>query len=179
MGAYEAGTKICGILASETYTFTNEGGVSIQVVTTGTLHCLYVDQTGIDHPHATGTSGGSGLKTGHYWTLRGFASDGTTDAASYTVNLTLPHDDVNDPQVCRYTGGAGYGWDCAATGFDSNRVWREGITGFSDWTVGQHVGPTSVTLRGFVARGKVAISALGLLLLGVLGAVLVLRRRRQ
>ncbi len=176
LGAYEAGTKICGIIEPGTHTFTNEGGVSIQITTLGTLHCLYVDATGIDHPYATGTRGGSGLKTGRYWSIQGFASDGATGAASYTVNLTLPHNGVNAPKVCRYTGA---GWDCAATGSDGNSVWRNGIMDFSDWTVGQNVGPNAISLRGLAARGALfgngALLALGLLALGA--AVFVFKRR--
>jgi hypothetical protein len=169
MGAYEAGSMVCGVGAANTYSFPHHSGVSIEITDLGDeLDCLYVDEMGIDHPHATGTSGDSGIQTGRYWLIRGLKAD-KTDATGFTANLTLPHEGLNDPKVCRYTG-AGYGWDCAATGSDSSTVWRYGVTSFSDWAVGQHVGPTVVGLRGFGARG--GLWAGGLLI--ALGAVYTL-----
>jgi hypothetical protein len=92
-----------------------------------------------------------------------------TDATGFTVTLTLPHTGLSDPKVCRYTGGAGYGWDCAVDGADESTVWRDGVTLFSDWAVGQNVGPTSLTLRQLTAhsgeRGVGLLLALGLVTL--------------
>jgi hypothetical protein len=136
MGAHEAGTMLC----SSPYTFAGQSGVSLEITTQGNLACLYVDEMGINHPNAT-----TGLQTGRYWLMRGLQSDKQTDATGFTVNLTLPTTFTPDDKdkVCRYTGS---GWDCAASGFGANSVTRSGITAFSDWAVGNNVGPTAVEL---------------------------------
>ncbi|MBK8430294.1 MAG: hypothetical protein IPL28_02890 [Chloroflexi bacterium] len=65
--------------------------------------------------------------------------------------------------MCKYPGGiGGAGWDCARTGFDANSVWRAGIGSFSDWAVGDEVGPTAVTLSTFSASNTPTIPLLAL-----------------
>ena len=96
-------------------------------------------------------------------------SDKATTANGFTVTITLPHDGLTSPAVCRYPGDiGGFGWDCAADDFDATTVWRSGLTQFSDWAVGQNVGATALSLRSFDAqpgnRGWIAWG--GLLALG-------------
>jgi hypothetical protein len=171
----------CGGVGS--YTFTTQSNVAIQVTNTGTnLGCLKVSETASDHPNATGTIGGSGTKTGKYWTITALQSDQSTPAtANYTLNLTLPHSISPDgnAKVCKYTGGAGYGWDCARSSSTGTTVTRNGIASLSDWAVGSNVGPTAVTITRLTARPGAAsfFPPLGLVLVG-LGS-LFLRKQRS
>ena len=174
LGAYEAGEMVCGVSAS-TYNFSNQSGASIQVTTLGgELACLYVDEMERHHPNATGTSGGSGLMTGRYWQIHALSSDKSTPATGFVATLTLPHANLIDPQVCEYTGGAGFGWDCAASSSTATTVTRSGLTSFSDWAVGQQVGPTAVSLRSFAAAS--ALNPIGVLSLTVLFVAVVIGR---
>lgn len=167
------GQTQCGVTNGNTYTFSTQSNVGIQVTNTGTnLSCLLVKETDTDHPNATGTSGGSGTKTGKYWTITALQSDQTTPAtADYTLNLTLPHSvsPDSDAKVCKYTGGAGSGWDCARTSSTSSTVTRANISSLSDWAVGDNVGPTAVTLNRFTARPS-APSLFSLLILLLVGS---------
>ena len=54
-------------------------------------------------------------------------------------------------KVCKWTGNASV-WDCARTGSDASRDWRNGLNDFSDWAVGDHVGPAAVTLQTQTVR---------------------------
>lgn len=139
-----------------TYTFSTQSDVAIQVTSTGTnLGCLLVNETTSDHPNATGTSGASGTKTGKYWTITALQSDQSTPAtADYTLNLTLPHSISPDSnaKVCKYTGGAGYGWVCDRTSSTATTVTLNSISSLSDWAVGNNVGPTAVSLNRLTAR---------------------------
>jgi len=138
-----------------TYTFSTQSDVVIQVTSTGTnLGCLLVNETTSDHSNATGTSGGSGTKTGKYWTITALQSDQSTPAtADYTLNLTLPHSVSPDSnaKVCQYTGGGGFGWVCARTSSTASTVTLNGISSLSDWAVGNNVGPTAVSLSRLTA----------------------------
>ena len=166
LGAYEAGDLLCGVGAS-TYNFSNQSAVSIQITTLGSeLACLYVDEMERSHPNATGTSGGSGLMTGRYWQIHALRSDKFTVATGFTATLTLPHSNLTNPKACKYTGGAGFGWDCAVSSSTAATVTRGGLTSFSDWAVGQQVGPTAVSLRSVSATtNHTPIEALGLVAL--------------
>ncbi|PWH13133.1 MAG: hypothetical protein DDG59_14690 [Anaerolineae bacterium] len=143
MGAYEAGTMVCGVAQGNTYSFPHQSGVSIQITTLGSeLVCLYVDEMEINHPNAT-----PGIQTGRYWLMRGLQSDRKTDATGFSVNLTLPHNNLSNPKACKYPGSlGGAGWDCAVNSSNASSVTRSGVTAFSDWAVGNNVGPTVVRL---------------------------------
>ncbi|MCP4361229.1 MAG: hypothetical protein GY796_24740 [Chloroflexi bacterium] len=83
---------------------------------------------------------------------------------------------ASDAKVCKYTGGGEVGWDCDRTDSNASTVWRDGILGgFSDWAVGERVGPTAVTLQslstqtpptqtGFVAVVLAGVTAVTLAL---------------
>jgi len=168
---FTVGSMVCGVGEGQSYTFAVQSGVAITITTlAGGLDCLYVDEIGVDHPSATGEIDSSGIKTGRYWLIRGLRDDKVTDVTGFTATLALPYTGLSDPRVCRYTRGAGYGWDCAADGFGDSTVWRSGITSFSEWAVGERVGPTAIALRQLTGRG--GLQALGLLL--ALGALLIL-----
>jgi hypothetical protein len=151
MGAYEAGQMICNVAANTAYTFDKNSNVVIATTATlGNLSCLYVDEMELNHPNATAS-----LQTGRYWLIRGLQSDKVTDATGFSVNLTLPTPftaDAND-KVCRYTGN-GQVWDCAMSSFTANSITRNGVSAFSDWTVGNNAGPTAVTLTSSQASSS-------------------------
>jgi len=148
MGAYEAGQMICNVAANTAYTFDKNSNVVITTTTTlGDLSCLYVDEMELNHPNAT-----AGIQSGRYWLIRGLQSDKVTDATGFSVNLTLPTTftpDTND-KVCRYTG-SGHVWDCAMNSFTTNSITRNSVSAFSDWAVGNNVGPTAIKLQDFQA----------------------------
>jgi hypothetical protein len=167
------GEMQCG--GTGTYTFSTQSGVVITVTGTGTnLGCLVVDETASDHPYATGTSGGAGTKTGKYWTLSALRSDGTSPATeNFVLNLTLPHSvtPYTDAKVCKYLGGGvGHGWDCDQTTTTSTTVTRNGISSLSDWAVGNHTGPTSLTMTNLTARAW-SSSALAIVLMTLFAAL--------
>jgi len=187
MGAYEAGSMICGVALGGSYTFYGQFGVEINIDSLGSfpnLACLYVDEMGISHSNATGTPGSSGIATGKYWLIRGLQSDKLTDASGFVVTLTLPHDNLANPKVCKYPGGmGGAGWDCDAAGSDPSSVTRSGITAFSDWAVGSNVKPTAVTLLHTAVKANnpatLPIGMLVLLLAGISGTAVFYQRRRR
>ena len=127
--------EVCGLQAGQTYHFLATGA-KIEINTLGDLTCLDVTITDAVHPMASPNIPAP------------YVAITTTPptASGYSVTLTLLHNNFADPDVCKYPGGiGGAGWDCARTGFDANSVWRAGIGSFSDWAVGNEVGPTAVT----------------------------------
>jgi hypothetical protein len=133
---------------------------------------------GVDHPLATGPgSSGVGIQTGNWWHITGNGSD-------FSVDLTLPYSGADaDSRVCRWPGGlGGYGWNCgndANTSPGAGTVTRTGVDSFSDWAVGDHVGPTAVSLHTFTAQhdnGRSPLPALAGVLLLSLGAAVYLTR---
>ena len=187
MGAYEAGSMVCGVTLGGAYTFTTQSSVEINIDSLGSfpnLVCLYVDEMGINHPNATGSPGNNGIATGKYWLIRGLQSDKLTDASGFTVTLTLPHDNLVNPKVCKYPGGmGGAGWDCDAAGSNSSSVTRSGITAFSDWAVGSNVQPTAVTLLHTAVKADnpatLPLGILVLLMAGISGTAVFYQRRRR
>lgn len=171
--------------ASATGTFTNNGvyrrlqsvsstgsftfgltGVTIYVSAKGDLTDITVERIDEDHPNGTGVSGGDGTKTGKYWTI----TPAPVSPTGFSANITLPHNGLSDPSVCRYSGVA---WDCAQTSFNSSEVQRDSVTAFSDWTVGQHVGPTVVQLQSLSAGATSSTTSLGLLALTMLSVFVI------
>lgn len=163
----------CGVVdAGGPYSIGVTNPLTLSVATAGTLDCVNVTYFPTSHPTAT-----LGIETGAYWTFDGLDTLGDP-ATGFTVTLTLPATfapDADD-KVCRYVGPGAVG-DCAAGGFDSHTVWRDGITGFSDWAVGNDVGPTSVALQSLSANPVTPVGAGLLALLG--GVIVVWRRKRQ
>ena len=107
----------------------------------------------------------------NWWHISGNVDSG------FEVTVTLPHSGLGDPQVCKYrdTQG-GYGWDCDRTNYDASTVWLDGVDSFSDWAVGDTVGPTAVTLQSLTAvsqQGGLAALIAALLTAALVAATLV------
>lgn len=137
-------------------------GVVIHIASPGSLASIRVDRNDQDHPNAT-----SAIMTGKHWLINETAS-----ANDWTVDILLPHAGLPDPKVCKYPGNlGGFDWDCDRASYDSSIVRRDGITSFSDWAVGNDVGPTAISLRSLSVRNA---TALPLLPAAVLAGSLVL-----
>jgi hypothetical protein len=169
LGAYESGEMIC----AAPYGFGHQSGVTVAITTPGNLACLYVDEIEIDHPNASGTTRGTGQKTGRYWAIRGLQSDKTSPASGFTLSLTLPArftPDTND-KVCRYTGTATL-WNCGASSFDGpgQTVTRAGIGVFSDWAIGND-SPTALEMISLEASSQPFDASLPWLLGLIVGTI--------
>ena len=191
-GAYEVresitqGTCNTGPLlgGAQNFSFTTSGNLLTVNVTSNTdLRCITIEEMGpgVDHLLATGpgTGGSVALLTNNWWHISG-------DGNSFSVNITLPYVSADsNSRVCKYPGGlGGYGWDCDdgtnTTYVANTSVTRNGITSFSDWAVGDNVGPTVVTLADFQVQSTTpatgALLTLSLIFTGGLAA-LYLRRK--
>ena len=152
--------------------------MTVTVATVGTLDCLTVDYFPVNHPNAT-----TGIQTGGYWKISGRAID-NSPATGFTVRVTLPHtvDPHANAKVCKFPGTqGGSGWDCFRTDSDGTTVWLDGVTSFSDWAVGNNVGPTAVILSSLAAAPASTIPLIAratLFLLLWSGSWLVVGRRR-
>ena len=162
------------IIENVTFNFT---GTSL-----GTLSCVTVDEMGADHIMATG-QGPSGvtLHTGNWWYILG-------NGTGFTVSITLPYATPDGyTRVCKWPGNlGGAGWDCdngTYTTPGTTSVTRTNIQSFSDWAVGQGVGPTAITLYNFNARsGNPWVGAglaISVLAAGFLIILLLVRIRKQ
>ncbi len=160
-GAVEMGQLQCGIQAAiEPFplTFAQASNVLVNVTNDGAdLDCVRVTEIGHDHPNATSSVSNMALETGRYWQIAGYQNSisATPPTTDFTVDLTLPFAgaDVNgDNRACKWLdgGGPGFGWDCGDDA-DNEEVMGVSVTrlnytgGFSDWAVGDEVGPTAVS----------------------------------
>ena len=84
------------------------------------LTAIQVDCIYSNHPSAPGTS-----TTGIYWTITPVGSD-------FAASVILPHNNLDNPQVCRYRNAA---WDWDRSGFDNQTVTRPDVTAFGDFAV--------------------------------------------
>lgn len=141
IGAFElkladSDTVIKTVPGTGVYTF---GPTMVKLEFNSTGGCLTgvaIQRYESNHPNAT-----LPLQTGHWWKITP-----TGCASGFDVNLTLPVDfapDVND-KVCRWDAAAV--WDCALSSYTVSSLTRNGVTGFSDWTVGSNAGPTNIML---------------------------------
>ena len=152
------------------------GTVTIDVTTANGLNCVTVEEMGTDHFSATAP-----IQTSNWWHISGNITSGLN------IALTLPYSVATDAdtRVCKWPGNlGGYGWDCddgSNTTFAGNFVTRSGVTGFSDWAVGQGAGPTAVTLQtSDVASTNLSwLVWVGAVLVLVSSGVLVGVRRRD
>jgi predicted outer membrane repeat protein len=169
----------CGgadLSGTQEFDFTSGNTVTVTITTANELNCITVEEMGSDHPAATGTMGDSGIYTGNWWHISGNIDSG------FEVTVTLPHSGLGNPQVCKYPGTeGGYGWDCDRTHYDASTVWLNEVGSFSDWAVGDNVGPTAVsTLHTQISTPNqttlVITTILATLLALFSGAALWLRR---
>ena len=177
MGAYESQyEEVCEFAAGEPITLGAGQPITLTFGTAadlGTLSCITVTYFPTSHPTATVP-----LQTAAFWTLG--AAPAT---ATFTVTLTLPYAGAHaGSRACRYPGGmGGAGWDCGDGTYTSYSagaaVTRAQVTAFSDWTIGNDVTPTRVSLTGVAARRTGAwLPALGLV---ALAALFTTRRSRR
>lgn len=180
IGAYEYRETItngtcggAGLTGTQTFDFVASGNtVTIDINSGNGLTCITAQEMGAAHLLAPGPAFES-----NWWHITGDVSSG------FNVDLTMP-DSSTTPKVCKWPGGqGGYGWDCQGTHVDNGgSVTRQGVTSFSDWAVGDNVGPTSVTLHSVMAhksaKAPVALS-LGLLGIVVIGLALIRQVRRS
>lgn len=166
------------IAATGVQTFDLAGGpingamVSLNI-TTDDFTSITLDRHDTQHPHFTGGNEASGIGYARYWTI--------TPVGTGMVDITLP---ANFPtgansKACRYTGGAGFGWECAVDSYTANTVTRNGVTSFSDWAAG-NAGPTAVTVKDLLASShSIETTPLAMLfaaLLGLGGLITIWRR---
>ena len=172
----DAGKDCTKCLGAGTYSFPSESDVVVEVTDAGAdLACIKVEEVASNHPDAT-----TGIQTGKYWKINAYQSDGSTAATEdFTANLTLTHSlaDDSNAKVCKYPGGlGGDGWDCARDSSTSTTVTRNGIHSFSDWAVGDNVGPTAIGLQKFDSHKERGLaSALSLMIVIVIALALVRR----
>jgi len=171
MGAYES-QQICEVTAGSSYTF-GDVEITIEPGGAGNVDCLTVYPYARSHSQAT-----PGIQTDIYWHIEALASNGSP-ASGYATTLTIKTSFIPDSsdKLCRYADG---GWDCAADSFDAGQqtITRNGVTAFSDWAVGNDVGPTAVSLQSVTTQSRrngrlVSISMLFSL------TIIVLYRRRK
>lgn len=194
IGAVELGQLQCGIQSNgepTVYSFLSNS-VHINITNDGNdLDCLRVTDIPESHLYATGTGEGQALKTGFYWLIEGLQADGSSEAtAGYSFELTLPYAYADsNSRVCRWLEGSGTGdgWDCGSDSDNSfvanTSVKRIGLDHFSDWAVGNGVGPTAVSLGSMSVIGNTAVWLVGAILalllvsLGVVIAQTTFRER--
>lgn len=166
----EENKQICDLVAGQTYLF-GASGVQLTIDTVGTLSCINVAFVNGEHSNATDNIAAP------YVTI----SPLPVEATDFEVSMTLLHPNYANPQICQYPGNmGGYGWYCTRLGFDDHTVWRGGITSFSDWAVGDNVGPTAVTLNALLTTsGGAALPWLALTLLLISLTVTAVWRGRQ
>jgi len=181
IGAYEyrAPTQQCGLTTSTNYTVEN---VTLNFSTLGSLTCVTVDEMGpnVSHLLATGPgASGVGIQTGNWWHITG-------NGSGFNVSITLPYATAdNNSRVCKYPGNlGGYGRDCDdgtnTTYVSNSSVTRSGITSFSDWAVGDYVGPTAVTVANLqVHSATPVVAALLAVTLIFAGGLTALHLRRK
>ena len=163
IGAYEyretisvgdcAGTALEG---QHTLLFTNGYSVTITVDISDGINCIAVEEMGTNHLMATGPgSSDNALLTGNWWHITANKNYG------FNIDITLPFNSADEnSRVCKWVNHySGYGWDCGndvdnVTGPTPGNVTRTNITSFSDWAVGDNVGPTVVTFSKIEAKTK-------------------------
>ena len=142
-------------------------GVAMDFVVTNTLQTVTVDRIDSDHPNASPDE-----QTGVYWQIAG-------DGTGFTYAMTLP---ANQPTattaVCYYVDSI-LDWDCNASSFDASvgSVTRNGLTTFSDWTVGER-DTTAVRLRGQSSVISHQWSVISIVMMSLLGLTWRLRPKR-
>ncbi len=132
-------TVVKDVTGAGTFTF-GPTLVKIQVTTQGGLSQLSVQHHDGDHPNAT-------RMNGQWWGI-------TSTGSGFIADLDLPHNVTPDAnaKVCKHVSSST--WDCDRDGSDADRVWRNGLSAFSDWSVGNNVGPNAVLLQTVSARSE-------------------------
>ncbi|MDA0246252.1 MAG: pre-peptidase C-terminal domain-containing protein [Chloroflexi bacterium] len=143
---------ICGlgtVPTGQDWAFATTHPITLSVQTQGTLECVQISETAGVHPQ--GTTNGAAVENNWWYTIHSYDMARTQGApnGSFSTTLTMPTSFTTGAQskLCRHTAGPGAGWDCAGSASGANAVQRSGITAFSEWSAGEAVGPTAVTLQ--------------------------------
>jgi hypothetical protein len=159
--------------------------ITIDVNDANGLKCITVEEMGpgVNHLRATGPgTGNNSLMTNNWWHINGNIDSG------FDVDITLPYGSAAaDSRVCKWPGNlGGYGWDCGpgdgtGTSYVPNAsITRSGLNSFSDWAVGDGVGPTAISLQEVSAKSDgLFTTILGALPLALASLWLGIRRRKQ
>jgi predicted outer membrane repeat protein len=180
---YDEVLQYCnGSLATNTnYPLSSSPVVTVAFSATGNVNCLAAVYFPRGHAYATGTIG-NGVGADHFWQIAARNSSGIT-ATGFIVSITLPYNGFASPKLCFYPGAlSGSGWDCTgAQSTNGNTITRAGLTHFSDWAVGNDVGPTAITLTQFTAQSSSSLIGfvLMLIVLALIGSGGWLRRRTR
>lgn len=177
LGAYETRmAQVCGATTGGTLAF-SELDIEVEIIAAGDLACVNIEHMPTSHPTAT-----AGIETGNYWRIQ--AKDTLSNPATFfNVSLTLPYaTPTAASRACRWPGGlGGFGWDCddgSETSHTSTSVMRQNITAFSDWAIGQDVGPTAVQLQRIETSASTPVGLiLGLMSLLAAATWVVYHRR--
>lgn len=192
IGAVEAIPQVCSVVTSNPYTFGGGVVINFDDLASTNLDCLSVEFVAGNHPNATSSGSSDALETGQYWRINGFQSDGTTPATgTFQADITLPYAGADaDTRACKWLDGvgSGFGWDC---GTDADNQENAGVSvtrvdytgGFSDWAVGDQVGPTAVQMQETAATdpdpdNNSMTATLLAVLTGLLGATWLALRHR-
>lgn len=172
------GNAQCGIQQYQSYTLDYDTPITVSVTSLRDVACLRAVPTTQAHPNVPQGS----TFADRYWTITAVDANRNDVGSGFSVTLTLQYDQADArSRLCRWDGSA---WDCGDgtdTTFVANTsVTRSGITQFSDWAVGQNVGPTAVTLQTVSAASPAPLALLrgGLLALLALTTTLLVRRQR-
>jgi CSLREA domain-containing protein len=186
IGAFESEREeTCGLTdnSSVSISFVSGNEVDAYFTEVGDMDCFSVNDWLYTHPNATGPSDPPNdvdLATGEWWDITAEDTDGQP-ASGFNLNLTLPHDNLDDPSLCKFPGTqGGSGWDCYDPDSETtSAVTLNGITELSAWAVGESVGPTAVSLQSFqVGNTPIVLVSIGTLLALLLLTASLLWRRR-
>jgi hypothetical protein len=140
-------TTAVGVLITNTITYTlytDNLPIEIGVNTLGSLNRINIQRHNRNHPNAT-----TPLEINYYWEIEGL-DNGGNPAAGFSVTLKFPaaFTPDGDDKVCRFAAGV---WDCVMSSYDDHSITRSGVTAFSEWTLGNDAGPTSIEILRFTA----------------------------
>lgn len=168
----------CSVATSTDYDLGTSEPVTLNFTDLGTpaVNCVRILYFGYGHPNSTANF------LDHFWHIE-VSPDNAGSTTTFTADLTVGFTSPVDPEdkLCRWLEGSGpgFGWDCATDSYGANSITRT-VSGFSDWAVGDNVGPTAVTLAGQnTTQGTAPLGLLVMVLLVLTTAVVINRRRQQ
>jgi len=167
------------ITASGTYTFYNwREPVVIEIKNPGNLAEIKVQRFNKNHPAAGDTT--PNLKNGVYWKIEGLSANGQpVDGLVYSLTLpTIGFTPDEKDKICHYNPSEEK-WDCAASSYNAGKktITRSGLTTFSDFTVGDNVGPTVADMRTIRAKAYQSPYSIMFLIAVGIGCIVALKRR--
>lgn len=148
---YDEVLQQCSLSPNTDYVFSSPA-ITLNFSAMGNVNCVAAVYFPRAAPHATGTIG-HGVGADHFWQIAARDNLGQP-ATGFTASVTAPRSGFTNPLLCFYPGIiGGAGWDCTGVqSYNPSTVTRQGITHFSDWAVGNDVGPTAITLESTSAK---------------------------